>query len=124
MLHTVTSRDILFADDAAFVTQTKQELQSLMDRFSQGCKNFGLTMSLKKVNVQGQDTVAPLVITIDDYVLDVVHQLTYLHHHQRTFMETEIEKRIGKAATTLARLTTLVWRNPKLTVKTKMAVYS
>ena len=41
-------RDILFADDAAVTTHTQQELQALMDRFSQACKDFGLTISLKK----------------------------------------------------------------------------
>ena len=49
-------RDMLFADDAAFATHTQEELQSLMDCFSQACKDFGLTISLKKTNVLGQDT--------------------------------------------------------------------
>ena len=41
-------RDMLFADDAAVATHTQEELLSLMDCFSQACKNFGLTISLKK----------------------------------------------------------------------------
>ena len=49
-------RDMLFADDAAVATHTQKELQSLMDCFSQACKDFGLTISLKKTNVLGQDT--------------------------------------------------------------------
>ena len=49
-------RDMLFADDAAVATHTQRELQSLMDRFSQACKDFGLTISLKKTNVLGQST--------------------------------------------------------------------
>ena len=51
-------RDMLFADDAAMTTHTQQELQALMDRFSQACKDFGLTISLKKTNVLGQDGTA------------------------------------------------------------------
>ena len=39
----VLIRDMLFADDAAVATHTQRELQSLMDRFSQACKDFGLT---------------------------------------------------------------------------------
>ena len=50
-------RDMLVADDAAVTTHTQQELQALMDRFSQACKDFGLTISLKKTNVLGQDTI-------------------------------------------------------------------
>ena len=49
-------RDMMFADDAAVATHTQEELLSLMDCFSQACKDFGLTISLKKTNVLGQDT--------------------------------------------------------------------
>ena len=119
-------RDMLFADDATVMTHTQRELQLLMDCFSQACKDFGLIISLKKTNILGQDIPAPPVITIDDYELKVVHQFMYLgstitNNHS---LDAEIDKRIGKAATTLARLTSRVWTNPKLTVKTKMAVYN
>lgn len=36
----------------------------------------------------------------------------------------EINKQIGKAATTLAHLFTHIWENAKLSLKMKMAVYS
>ena len=49
-----------------------------MSEFSEACKDFGLTISLKKTNGLGQDTPSPPVITIDDYELDTVHQFTYL----------------------------------------------
>ena len=98
---------MLFADDAAVTTHTQQELQALMDRFSQVCKDFGLTISLKKTNVMGQDTMELPAITIDDYELDVVEQFTYLGSTitDNLSLDTEIDKRIGKAATTPARLT-------------------
>ena len=117
---------MLFADDAAVTTHTRQELQALMDRFSQACKDFGLTISLKKTNVLRQDTMELPAITIDDYELDVVEQFTYLGSTitDNLSLDTEIDKRIGKAATTLARLTSRVWTNPKLAVKTKMVVYN
>ena len=119
-------RDMLFADYAAISSHTQQELQSLMGRFSQACKDFGLTISLKKTNVLGQGTESPPIITIDDYELDVVHHFTYLGSTvtDTLSLDVELDKRIGKAATTLARLTTRVWSNPMLTEKTKMAVYN
>ena len=117
---------MLLADDAAVASHTQQELQSLMNCFSQACKDFGLTISLKKTNVLGQDTETPPLITIDEYELDAVQQFTYLGSTvtDNLSLDTEINHRIGKAATTLARLTTRVWTNPKLTRRTKMAVYS
>ena len=53
---TKVRRDMLFADDAAVATHTQEELQSLTDCLSQACKDFGLTISLKKTNVLGEDT--------------------------------------------------------------------
>ena len=97
-----------------------------MDRFSRACKDFGLPISLKKANVLGQDTMELPAITIDDYELDVIEQFTYLGSTitDNRSLDTEIDKRIGMAATTLARLTSRVWTNPKLTVKTNMVVYN
>ena len=97
-----------------------------MDRFSVACKDFGLTISLKKTNVMAQGTDVQPEISIDDYVLENVDQFTYLGSTicSNLSLDSEIDKRIGKAATTLARLTARVWENPKLTTRTKMAVYN
>ena len=116
----------MFADDATVMTHTKRELQLLMDHFSQACKDFRLIISLKKTNVLGQDIPAPPVITINDCELEVIHQLMYLGSTitNNLSLDPEIDRRIEKAATTLARLTSRVWTNPKLTMKTKMAVYN
>ena len=98
-----------------------------MDCFSQACKDFGLTISLKKTNVLGQYTEAPPVITIDDYKLNAVCQFTYLSStitDNNRSLDAVIDNRIGKAASTLTRLTARVWTSPKLSVKTKMAVYN
>ena len=117
---------MLFADDAAVATHTEQELRSLLDCFSQACKDFGLTISLRKTNVLGQDPEAPPVITIDDYEFDAVSQFTYLGSTitDNLSLDAEIDKRIGKTASTLTRLMARVWRSPKLAVRTKMADYN
>ena len=122
----VLIRDMLFADDAAVVAHTQEELQSLMDCFSQACKDFGLSISLQKTTVLGQETEAPPIITIDDCELDTVCQFTYLGSTitDNLSLDAEVDKGVGKAASTLARLTARVWTIPKLSVKTKMAVYN
>ena len=121
-----TKRDMLFADDAAVSAHTKYGVQQLMSRFSHACCDFGLTISLKKTNVLGQNVDTPLVITISNYQLEVVHEFTYLGSTitDNLSLDAELNKRIGKAATTLGRLATRVWENPKLTTKTKVVVYN
>ena len=71
-------RDFLFADDAVVTTHSAEELQQLMNRFSDACKDFGLTISLKKTQVMVQDVDSPPNIKISDQQLEVVHDFTYL----------------------------------------------
>ena len=119
-------RDMLFVDDVAVLAHTQRELQLLMDCFSQACKDFRLIISLKKTNILGQDTLAPPVITINDYELEAIHQFMYLGSTitDNLSLDPEIDKRIKKAATTLTCLTSRVWTNPKLTMKMKVVVYN
>ena len=124
-VYEITIKDLLFADDTAVTTHTVQELQILMDRFSQACKDLGPTISQRKTNMLAQGVETPPVITIDNHKLGNVHQFTYLGSTitNNLTLDAEVNQHIGKAATTLGRLTTQVWENPKLSITTKMAVY-
>ena len=52
-------RDLLFADDAALVATSFEEAQKLLDQFSVACKAFGLTISIKKIEVIHQPPPTP-----------------------------------------------------------------
>ena len=41
-------QDFLFANDAAVVAHSAEELQQRMNHFSKACQDFGLTINLKK----------------------------------------------------------------------------
>ncbi|XP_067032362.1 uncharacterized protein [Acropora muricata] len=120
-----TIRDMLFPTMQPLL-RTQNMISSNIDRFSHACRDFRLTISLKKTNVLGQDVDTPPVIIIDNYQLEVVHEFTYLGSTITDSLshDAELNKRIGKAAMTLGRLVTRVWENSKLTTKTKMAVYN
>ena len=77
------------------------------------------------MKVLGQDTGAPPVITIDDKELDAVCQFIYLGSTITNDMSlhAEIDKRIGKAVSTLARPMARVRTSRLLLVKTKTTVY-
>ena len=96
-----------------------------MEKFSDACDNFGLTISLKKTEILTQEVETPPAIKIGDHQLSVVEQFTYLGSTitGNLSLDKELDKRIGKATSTMARLTTKVWSNADLTLKTKMAVY-
>lgn len=121
----VLIRDMLFADDAAIASHHQQGLQRLMDKFSDSCDLFGLTISQKKTQVMSQATPDPPIIKVNGEELEVVHQFQYLGSttSDTLSLDTEINKRIGKASSTLSKLTKRVWNNKHLTIPTKMNVY-
>ena len=43
--------ELLFADDCALLAYTEEALQHIVNRFSDAAKNFGLTISMKKIKV-------------------------------------------------------------------------
>ena len=105
-LRTVLIREMLFADDAALVAHSEQGLQRLSDRFSDACKHFGLTISLKKTNVSAQNVPTPPTITIDGVTIEVVHNFAYLGStiSDNLSIDGDLDRRIRKANTIMARL--------------------
>jgi len=89
------------------------------------CKDFGLTISIKKTNIMAQGTRTEPEISICDSRLDVVKDFTYLGSTMSDdlSLDKELNRRIGRACTTFARLTERVWQNKKLTINTRIAVY-
>ena len=73
----------------------------------------------------GQQVDTPPNISIAGEQLDTVNAFTYLRSviSDTLSLETELNQRIGKASSTLSRLTKRVWDNKKLTEHTKTQVY-
>lgn len=121
----VLIRELLYADDAAITAHTEEALQRLINRFADACSNFGLTISLKKTQIMCQDVSSAPNISIGNHTLEVVDKFTYLGStlSNNLSLEDELNARIGKAATAMARLAKRVWDNTMLTSNTKMKVY-
>ena len=82
----------------------------------------------------GQDVSSTPTISVGCHTLEVVDRFTYLGStiSSNLSLDAELNTRIGKAATTMARLTKRVpmarltkrvWDNTMLTINTKMRVY-
>ena len=113
------------ANDAALATHTEAALQRLVDRLAHACREFGLTISLKKTEVMSQGTESPPSIHIGDYDLNPVSQFQYLGStiFFNLSLDPEISARIAKAAGMMSKLQKRVWDNNNLTNSTKMQVY-
>ena len=114
---------MLFTDDAAVAAHSPSQLQYLMDRFSNACTAFELTISLTKTKVLVQATTSSK-ITINNYELEVVEQFKYSTISSKLSLDRDLDSQIGMAASTLARLDARVWKNPRLSIKTKVTVYN
>ena len=116
---------MLFADDTALVSHTQEGLQCLMDRFLKACKEFALTISIKKTEVMAQDADVPPSIYIDGSNLSVLDNFKYLGStiSSNLLLDVEINAHIGKAATVMAKLNKRVWQNINLTMNTRLKVY-
>ncbi|XP_063382696.1 uncharacterized protein LOC134669094 [Cydia fagiglandana] len=116
---------LLFADDAAFIATSPEELQSMVDKFNAACKLFAMSINVKKTVVMAQGANQDPTIQLDDLPLEVVGSFCYLGSTvtNNLSLDAEINIRIGKASTMFGRLNTRVWDNKHLTVNTKMIVY-
>ena len=103
--------------------QSKEALQRLINCFSEACEDFGLTISLKKTNIMGQDVRSVPDISIGNYTpsKSIVEYFTYLGSviSSSLSLDPELNVRIGKAATMMARLSKRAWKNTLLTTNTK-----
>ena len=113
-VRSVLIREMLFADDAALTSHTEDALQRLISCVASACKEFGLTISLKKTNVMGQDVSSIPNISIGDYTLEVVENFTYLGStiSSNPSLDAELNSRIGKASTAMVRLSTISLPSP------------
>lgn len=111
---TVLIRD-KFADDGALTLHTEKDLQSLMDQFTHVCREIGLSISIKKTNIMGQDVPTSPSICINN---------KKFNSYQRPFTECwDLTKRIANSAAVMAKLNKRVRGNNQLTVNTKLKVY-
>ena len=107
------------------MSHTESGLQSLVNSFADACNDFGLKISLTKTEKMSQGDIQDPLISIGEHRPETVTSFTYLGRTvtSNLNLNTEISKRIGKAAGVMCKLRSRVWENSKLEVKTKIAVY-
>ena len=118
-------REMLFADDAAIASHTEEGLQRLIVNLSRACKEFRVTISIKKTELMCQMTPNEPGITINGKTRSNVHLFKYLGSTitSNASLDDELDTCIAKAAAVMAKLSKRVWNNKKkLTQVTKLQV--
>lgn len=122
-------RELMFADDTAFVAHSHEDAQDIVTRFASSAKAFGLKINIKKTEMMYQplpgSTETGQPINIEDQELCNVSKFKYLGSTvmNNNKMDEEIATRMANASISYGRLKQKVWQNKDLTFKTKCSVY-
>ena len=126
---TDTISDFLFADYCALNASSEADMQPSVDKFSDACDNFGLTISTKKTEVMyqpapGRPYTEPN-ISVNGQRLSVVDKFTYLGStlSRTVTIDDEVNNRLAKASAAFGRLRKNVWARRGISTETKIKVY-
>lgn len=131
---TKTSRTIVlefqYADDAMVCAESEEDMQLIVDIFSEAYARMGLSINVRKTKVLYQpapyeDRPEP-TIKIGDTALENVSDFPYLGSHlsSTASVDKEIEHRISRASASFGRLRQRIFDNRDLTRETKVRMYS
>ena len=104
----ILKRGLLFADDCALVANTNEDIQFIMDCFSNTARRFGLTVRLKKSDVLYQpkpgSSYTPPVVKVYDTPLTSVDKFSYLGStlSQNIVVDDDISMRLSRVGAALA----------------------
>ncbi|KAL1447031.1 hypothetical protein WDU94_000045 [Cyamophila willieti] len=117
--------ELMFADDAALVTKSSEDLQILVNTFVNAAKSFGLQVNINKTEVMFVNC-ASTIIQINDCPLKEVNSFKYLGSliSKNGDVTNEVKNRINAATQAFAKLYTRVWKPHNLTLKTKIQIYN
>jgi len=124
-----TINEFLFADDCALNSTSADIMQQNVDKFSEACTDFGLTISIKKTEVlhqpaPGKPYTEPNII-INGQRLKAVDKFTYLGStlSRNVVIDDEVDARLAKANSAFGRLSKNVWQRRGIKTETKIKVY-
>lgn len=127
---TTSFLELQYADDCAFVTHTKEAMQSVLTVAARYYAAFGLTINTDKTEILFQpgdsnnNETRPSLL-IDNCVLKVVPEFKYLGAFisNNCSLDYELNYRISQANMSYGRFRIRVFENHNICLKTKVRVY-
>ena len=123
----ILMRELLFADDSALVAHS-EEMQKIVDAFSDASKKFGLKINIKKTEVLYQHNTTRTReedIMVHGHKLNSVLEFTYLGTtiSSNGCIDDEIQRRMAKASASFGRLCQRLWNNHHVSMWVKGKIY-
>jgi len=117
-------RELLFADDSALVAHSAEEMQTIVDAFSNVSKTFGLKINIKKTEVLYQPNSTRTReedIMVDRNKLNFVLEFTYIGSTKSSngCIHDEVQRRMAKASASFGRL----WNSHHVFMRVKDKIY-
>ena len=121
-------RVLLFADDSSLVAHSAEEMQKIVDAFSNASKKFGLKINIKKTEVLYQPNstrTREQDIMVDGNKLNSVLEFTYLGSTISSdgCIDDEIQRRMAKVSASFGRLRQRLWNNHHVSMRVKGKMY-
>ena len=121
--------EFLFADDMAKGAPTEKKMQKGVDRVSDFCDSYDLTISIRKTEVVYQPAPGKpykeSTITVKGQRLQVVDKFTYLGSTVSRIVniDDDVNARIAKASAAFGQLRGSVWDRSGIRLDTKLKVH-
>ena len=121
----ILMRELLFADDSAMVAHSAEEMQKIVDAFSDMSKKFGLKINIKKTEVLYQPNSTRTReedIMVDGNKLNSVLEFIYIGSTilSNGCIDDEIQRRMSK---TFGRLRQRLWNNHHVSMRVKGKIH-
>ena len=116
----------MFADDTVMMAQTAEDLSQKVGSFHEAVKRHGLTINWGKTNTMVfSREPTECKVEVGDVQLEQVRETVYLgvRLSENGRMESELERRINRAATIVVALRKTVFGNRELCSEAKMTVH-
>ena len=124
----ILMRELLFAEDSALVAHSAEEMQNILDDFSDASKKFSLKININKTEMLYQPNSTRTReedIMVGGNKLSSVLEITYLGSTISSDgrIDDEIERRTPKANASFGRLCQRLWNNHHVSMRVKGKIY-
>ena len=121
-------RELLFVDDSALVAHSAEEMQKILDVFSNASKKFGLKININKTEVLYQPNYTRTReedIMVVGNKLNSVLEFIYLGStiSSNGCIDDEIQRRMVKASASFGRLRQRPWNSHRMSMRVKSNIY-